>query len=319
MNTHGLLNFINRIRIVLCYLVTQTLVLIVSGQSVTENIIRTGERERMYLNYTPSGLVKGKTYPLLIVLHGGGGNAKRTMTFCGFNVLAERDKFLVVYPEGYKKGWHDGRIAPGVDAYAEKVDDVEFISKVISEMQSKMSVDPNRIFATGISNGAMMSLQLAYKLSDKIRAIAPVCGNIAENQAKDYKPANPVAVLIINGTEDPLVPYEGGYVLSERSKRGRVVSTTQMMKIWMSLIPSSDKETVQSMSDTNKEDGCVPERIIFPSWGMNNPIQLIRITGGGHTWPGGKQYLPKMIVGKVCKDFKAEEVIWAFFRNLQPR
>ena len=319
INTLPWSKFILRLRIVLCCLVTQTVFIAASGQSVSEHTVRTGGMERMYLSYTPAGLAAERKYPLLLVLHGGGGNAKQTMSFCGFNVLADRDKFLVVYPEGYKKGWHDGRIAPAVDAYAEDVDDISFISSVINEMQSSLPVDPNRIFATGISNGAMMSLHLAHKLSEKIRAIAPVCGSIAENQAKAFRPAHPVAVLVINGTDDPLVPYDGGYVLSERSRRGRIVSTNKMMEIWMSLIPSSDKPKSQAMRDADQNDGCLPERIIFPSWGINNPVQLVRITGGGHTWPGGKQYLPKMIVGKVCKDFKAEEVIWEFFRNLQPR
>ncbi|HRI78635.1 MAG TPA: PHB depolymerase family esterase [Cyclobacteriaceae bacterium] len=296
-----------------------TIVFPASGQSLSENKITVGKLERMYLSYQPSGLAPGKTYPLLIVLHGGGGNAKQTMNFCGFNLLAQRDKFIVAYPEGYKKGWHDGRIAPGVEAFQENVDDVGFIRATIEEIQSRLPVDPNRIFATGISNGAMMSLHLAHTLSDKIRAIAPVCGNIAENQSKEYRPKNPVAVLVINGTEDPLVPYDGGFVLNERSKRGKVISTDKMMEIWMTLIPSTGQPALQSIPDTDPDDGCVAERLVFPSWGSPNPIQLIRITGGGHTWPGGKQYLPKFIVGKVCKDFKAEEVIWDFFKNLGNR
>lgn len=288
------------------------------AQTTIEKHIQVDGYDRKYFVYSPKGIDPSKKYPLIMVLHGGGGSAERIINFCGFNALADKEKFIVMYPDGYKKGWHDGRIAPDVDANKKDIDDVKFISTAIDQVQAGYPIDADRIFSTGISNGAMMSLHLAYKLSERLRGIAPVCGSIAENMAGEFKPARPLAVLIINGTEDKLVRYEGGPVLSERADRGTVVSTDKMIQILMKMENMKGTVTREAIPDKDPSDNCQAELFKYPS-SATNPIELIRITGGGHTWPGGKQYLPKMIVGKVCRDFKAEVVIWDFFKNLPPR
>ena len=274
--------------------------------------------DRQYFLFSPTGLEEGKKYPLVIVMHGGGGKAKQMADFSGFNPLAESEKFLVLYPNGYHKGWHDGRVAPSIKAYAQNIDDVKFIQSVIEETERGYPVDSQRIFATGISNGAIMALHLANLLSDKIRAIALVCGSIPENQEKEFNPPQPVTLLVINGTADKLVPYEGGPVLKERSNRGRVISTEKMMERWIFISHTSGVPESHPMPDKDPSDGCIADFLVYPSTATIS-IELIRIKNGGHTWPGGKQYLPKMIVGNVCRDFKAEKVIWDFFKRQLPR
>jgi polyhydroxybutyrate depolymerase len=289
-----------------------------TGQVTAEHHITVDGIDRFYLVFVPEGIELGKKCALVVVLHGGGGKAKQIMDFSGFNRIAQTERFIVLYPNGYEKGWHDGRTAPKVDAYAKNIDDIKFIKTAIEQVEAKFPVDNSRIFATGISNGAMMSLHLAQHLSEKIRAIAPVAGSIAENVAQEFKPSNPVSVLVINGTDDKLVPYDGGPVLSERAGRGRVISTMKMMELLASLANSKGKPSTERMPDHDPEDGCTADRINY-STSQVMSVQLIRINGGGHTWPGGKQYLPKMIVGKVCRDFKAEEIIWNFFKTQSPR
>lgn len=202
--------------------------LAVIGQTTTEHHLTIDGLDRQYFMVVPSGLDPQKKYPLVIILHGGGGNARQMIEFSGFLPLAQKEKFLALYPNGYEKGWHDGRIAPKVEAYARNVDDVKFMKTVIEQVESRFPVEPSRIFATGISNGAMMSIHLARKLSEKIRAIAPVAGSIAENEVKGFMINQPVSVLVINGTDDKLVPYDGGAVLNERAGRGRVIGTDRM-------------------------------------------------------------------------------------------
>lgn len=287
-------------------------------QVPTEHHLTIDGIDRYYLMVVPSDLEPNKKYPLVIVLHGGGGQAKQVMNFCGFNPLAQREKFLVLYPGGYKKGWHDGRIAPKVDAYARNIDDVKFIRTAIDQVSAIFPVDDTRIFVTGISNGAMMAIHLAEKLSEKIRAIAPVAGSIAENAFQDFRLANPVSVLVIHGTADPLVPYDGGPVLGERAGRGRVVSVMKMMERWAAQAHATGDPLLVQFPDSDPDDGCAADRLTY-SAAPEMSVELIRINGGGHTWPGGKQYLPKMIVGNVCRDFKAEEVIWDFFMKQAQR
>lgn len=289
-----------------------------AGQKQSDHYLTVEGLDRHYFMVVPTGLDPLRKYPLVIILHGGGGNAKRMIEFSGFAQLAQKEKFMALYPDGFEKGWHDGRIAPRVDAYARNIDDVKFIGTIIKEVESKFSVDTSRIFATGISNGAMMSIHLARHLSEKIRAIAPVAGSMAENTDKDFRPAQPVSVLVINGTADKLVPYEGGPVLGERAGRGRVIPTIKMMERWAALAGASGNPTIEHLPDTNADDECTADRLTYSS-SSAMAVQLIRINNGGHTWPGGKPYLPKMIVGKICNDFKAEEVIWDFFKNQVPR
>ncbi len=289
-----------------------------SSQTLTEKHISIDGRDRLYLLYTPSGLDNSKRYPLVIVLHGGGGNAKRMVEFSGFDHLAEKEKFLVLYPNGYKKGWNDGRVARDVKANAENVDDVKFIKAALEEVSLASGIDPKKVFVTGISNGAMMSIYLAYHMSDKVRAIAPVSGSIPENLSGDFKLANPVSILVINGTADNLVPFEGGPILGKRADRGSVISTLQMMTIWQSFTNQSAKPREQPMPDIDLSDRCSADRIIYSSATIM-PVELIRVNNGGHTWPGGKQYLPRMIVGNVCRDFHAEDVIWDFFKRQEER
>src|SRR6478736_1083265 len=116
------------------------------SQGLTDHTITIDERERQYLTYVPPSLDHSKKYPLVIVLHGGGGNAKQMAEFSGFKAVAEREKFILLYPNGYKKGWNDGRVAPDIKSNTENVDDVKFISTVIDELNSTLPVDTKRIF-----------------------------------------------------------------------------------------------------------------------------------------------------------------------------
>ncbi|CAN5256680.1 PHB depolymerase family esterase [soil metagenome] len=282
------------------------------SQGLIDHTIAIDGRERQYLTYVPAALDNSKKYPLVIVLHGGGGNAKQMIEFSGFTVLAEKEKIILLYPNGYKKGWNDGRVAPDIKSNTENVDDVKFISTLIDQLSSSLLIDTKRIFVTGISNGAMMSLYLAYKIPEKIRAIAPVSGSIPENISASYQLSVPVSLLVINGTADGLVPYMGGPVLSKRAHRGSVISTQEMINLWKTFAKKPSEAYPINIENKDPNDGCTADRFVYSSEKEIN-IELIRVNNGGHTWPGGKQYLPKMIVGKVCRDFKAEEVIWNFF------
>jgi polyhydroxybutyrate depolymerase len=269
--------------------------------------------EREYILELPSKYDSSTKYPLLLVFHGGGGRAKQMRNYSGFKKLIDKEIFIAVYPEGQNKQWKDGRIGKELPT---KNDDVKFISQLIDTLKLQYNIDTNRVFSTGISNGGFFSFYLAYKLSDKIKAIAPVCANIPENIKDDYKLNNSVSMLLINGTDDPLVKYEGGKVGFGRSDRGNSISTDETIKIWMNQLGCEAAPAEEKIPDKDKEDECEAVKYTYKNCKGNFEQQLIKIIGGGHTWPGSVPYLPKFIVGKVCNDFNAEEVIWNFFKQL---
>ncbi len=283
-----------------------------------EKTITVDGAAREYILHVPAGYDKTTAVPLLIVLHGGGGQAKYMAEFSGFNDISDREKFIVVYPNGQNKQWRDGRIGEDLP---KKYDDVKFISDMIDTLGGNYNIDKNRVFSTGISNGAFMSIYLAYKLSAKIAAIAPVCGNIPANLKDEFSFPDAVSMLLINGTDDPLVKYDGGWVgfregLMKEGKRGRSVSTDETMRIWNSILGCEVTVSSEKIPDTDTDDGCTAEKFVYKNCQESSQLELIKITGGGHTWAGGKQYLPKAVVGPVCKDFNASEEIWGFFKSV---
>jgi len=171
---------------------------------LSEGSIIIDKTERTYLIYNPK-TDSGKILPLVFVFHGGGGTAKNIMKETGFNDISEKEKFIVVYPNGMNKGWNDGRKEP---IEKTKYNDIEFISKLFEKIKKDYRIDTNRIFSTGISNGGFFSFYLTYKLSDIFLAIAPVTANIPENISGEYNPGYPVSMMLINGTSDPLIKYE---------------------------------------------------------------------------------------------------------------
>lgn len=272
--------------------------------------------ERFYIIHIPKNTDLKDRLPVVLVLHGGGGNAKQMVKFSKFDNTADKGTFIAVYPEGYKRNWSDGRIG---DELPVKRDDVKFISMLLDTLLVKYNIDTTRIFATGISNGGFFSIYLAYKLSNRILAIAPLCASIPENLKDEFVPQNPVSIMLINGTDDKLVKYNGGSVGFREGYRGKSISTDESIRIWVRNNGCSTTPTEEKMPDIDKDDDCNAEKYAYSDGKNLSEVVLIKIKGGGHTWPGHVQYLPKFIVGSVCRDFDANDVIWEFFKNQKPR
>jgi polyhydroxybutyrate depolymerase len=285
----------------------------------TGYIIKDGLK-RTYLIHLPSS---GFTPPLpvVFVLHGGGGNGgkMKKLTNSGFDKLADKKGFIVVYPDGFENNWNDGRSQSeaGYETFKNNTDDTGFISALIDELIKKYNADAKRVFVTGMSNGAMMSYRLACELSGKIAAIAPVAGTIPENFIKQCNPVKPVSVLAINGDADPLMPYNGGEVTGPFGKRklGRVLSANESVMFWVKNNCCSQEPIITDLKDKDPDDGTLVQKQQFINGRSNSEVILYTIRNGGHTWPGGYQYLGKWIVGKTCRDMDATAVIWEFFEG----
>jgi polyhydroxybutyrate depolymerase len=275
--------------------------------------------KRTYLIYIPPSYDKTKSMPLVIALHGGGGSGRHMikLTRGGVNALADKFGFIVAYPDGIEKNWNDGRRAQetGYRAHREDMDDVGFIAALIGRLIEEFNVDPKRIYATGMSNGAMMSYRLACQLSEKIAAIAPVTGNIPQNLCSVCLPSMPVSVLAINNVNDPLMPWEGEDITGPLGlkKLGKVLPTAETIRFWVEHNNCSPTAAITHEPDRDPYDGTRIRKESYGNGRDSAEVVLYAVEGGGHTWPNGYQYLGERLVGKTSRDIDANEVIWDFF------
>jgi polyhydroxybutyrate depolymerase len=299
-----------------------------ASAALEKQTIKQGVLTREYWLHDPRKDDGGKNKtlrPLVIVLHGGGGKAEKFDGMTGknasFDALADREDLLVAYPQGFKKQWNDGREVSHIEAQALDLDDVGFISSLIDRLVETHAVDPRRVYATGPSNGGHMSNRLACDLADKIAAVGIVIANMPVKVVNKCKPAQPVSVLIMNGTDDPLVPVNGGEVrLTKRSApRGEDISTAETFSFWLGQAGADKKQDFEKelLPDADPDD---KTRVTKQGYkGRDAEVVLYTVEGGGHTWPGGRQYLFEFMVGRTSRDINATEVIWDFFkRNPKP-
>ncbi len=275
--------------------------------------------KRTFTIHVPVFYNNAAKLPLIIALHGRGGTGESMVliTRKSFNRFADRDGCLVAYPDGIDLNWNDGRMDQEAKdrAHRENIDDTGFISALIDSMIKDYNVDPGRVYITGISNGAIMSYRLACEMSHKITAIAPVDGNIPHLLLDECSPVKPVSVLAINNVNDPLVPYEGGNIYSRFRKLnlGRVISVDESIMFWVNSNNCYAVPVVAEVPDVDPKDGTRVTKKEYLNGTDCTEVILYSVDGGGHTWPGGFQYLPSWAIGKTSRDFDASETIWSFF------
>lgn len=269
-------------------------------------------RRRTFNVFLPSAYSESteRLFPLLIAIHGGGSDAAGTSLVTGLSDVAQRREFVVVYPEGINANWNDGRpeINPGVD-------DVGFFRAMLDDMAATYRVDPQRMYATGISNGGQMALRLAVELSDRIAAVAAVATLTSRALAENAPPGRPVPVAIIGGHDDPVTPYAGGLIGGALMPRGIVLSATEVVEFWTARNHASTAASQEFLPDLAPDDGTIGLRELYAAStadGNSADFMLLTVLGGGHGWPGGIQYLPEVLIGRTSRDFSASEEVWAF-------
>ena len=284
-----------------------------SGRHIDGSIVVEG-RERTFHLFVPP--LSDEHVPLVIALHGGGGAGlwfEKLTTREQFDELAGRDHWIVAYPDGLYHRWNDGRNDATSRSSAERVDDVRFISALIDDLKESYPIDTTRVFVTGMSNGGMMTERLGCELADRIAAIAPVAGSLPWKLA-DARPARPIPVLMIHGTEDPIVPWIGGEVQAFGEERGRVLSVPDTALFWArhngctDVIPTTyvPADDGTGTSHTWKEECTNPES------GLK--VILYGIDGGGHVWPGGASR-PRNAPARATSGINACATIWEFFKE----
>jgi len=267
--------------------------------------VKIGNTTRSYLIHLPRSLRSNKAFPVVFVLHGGQSNARQMERYTGLSDIADGEEFLVVYPEGINRHWNDGRDA------APQVDDVGFVVALLEQLKERYNIDMKRIYATGISNGGMFSQRLACELSGSFAAIASVAASMPETQFRRCNPSRPISVLMMHGTADPLISYEGG-AMPAGTLGGNVVSVRKVIDFWSAKDRCKRQITID-LPDRDLADGTTTRRDRYVQCAAGTEVVLYTLIGGGHTLPGGRQYLPKRLIGNTSRDIDGSQVIWEFF------
>jgi polyhydroxybutyrate depolymerase len=262
-------------------------------------VISSGEARR-YLLHVPESYDPSKPLPLVISLHGFAQWPAHQSQLTGWTDLADQHRFIVVHPGGlgFPKRWRTELQADGAPS-----PDVIFISDLIDQLERDYNIDSNRIYVNGLSNGGGMSSLLACELSDRIAAMGSVAGAYTFSW-EDCPSEQPMPTIIFHGTDDPIVPYQGGLAGDSRFTLSPVPSWVEGLALHNSCesVPM-DLPTSGDVSGIRFENCAEDAEVIFYT-----------IQGGGHSWPGGG-YLPEFLVGTTTQDIDATGVMWEFFQK----
>ena len=289
----------------------------VSG-TVHQGKLEVGGRDRSFCFYLPRSVERHPA--LLLVLHGStmDGAAMRRQTLYGFDVIADREGFIVVYPDGYENHWNDCRVAGDYEAKRLGIDDVSFLRALVDGFVEQYGVARERVFATGVSNGGQMAFRLALEAPDLVRGIAAIAASLPTTENQACVPVGrPVAVMVINGTADPMNPFEGGKValFGLLYSRGTVQSTMATVRYWAKLAGYSGEPSSEFLPNRDPGDGTIARRWAW-SAGNRPDVVLVEVQNGGHTIPLPQDTVPR-ILGRTSHDFSACEETWRFFKSAE--
>ena len=276
---------------------------------VQKGAIHVGGIERTFVFHAPVALPHHAA--LLIAFHGSGetGEAFRRRTQSAFDQLADVNGFVVVYPDGFGRHWDDCRRAASYSARTLHIDDVGFVRALIGHFQEALDIDPQQVFAVGHSNGAQMSLRLALEMPDEIRAVAAIGASLPTPENLDcHLTGQPVSVLVMNGTADPINPYDGGRVtIFGFGNRGTVLSSEDTALYFASLTGASTAPITERVSA-----GGGSLWVGRSTWeGLAGAeVVLDTIHGGGHVVP--QRHLISRL-GRTDSNFDGPAEIWSFF------
>lgn len=282
---------------------------IVADHELRELVV--GGFARSYYLHFPPEYDGRRPWPLVLAFHGGGVNAETMIYFSGLSEKADQAGFVVAYPEGTgrvprARTWNAGNCCG--HALHHGVDDVAFVRALLDELERTAAIDPRRVYAAGMSNGAMMAYRLANELADRFAAIAPVAGPMAIDRAQ---PSRPVSVIHFHGTTDEYTPYLGGKGPRSQSQTA-FLSVDDTIRAWVAANGCPAEPAVARLP-SSAVDGTNIVRSDYGPGREGAEVVLYTIEGGGHTWPGRSSIFPTL--GPSTRQIAANDLIWEFFEK----
>lgn len=267
------------------------------GQQTIDGSITFAGIQRDYILYVPEIYTPGEAVPLILNFHGYTSNAFEQLNYGDFRPIADTAGFIVVHPMGtvdllgnthWNVGWGTS-----------SVDDLGFTAALIDSLSAKFSINKDRIYSTGMSNGGFMSYHLACELSERIAAIASVTGTMNVNQPATCSPGHPMPVMEIHGTADATVPYTGNFLFG---------TTPAAVAYWVNYNNCESTPSITAIPDTDGGDGCTAEHQVYTGGNNGSTVEHFKIINGEHTWPGSA-------FGGLGtnQDIDACNEIWRFF------
>jgi polyhydroxybutyrate depolymerase len=282
---------------------------------------------RSYLLHIPPQASAARNLPLVLSFHGGGSHAEVMRAYTRMDRSADRDGYIVAYPNGSSGignrflTWNAGNCCG--PAVALQIDDVGFVLAVLDDIAARARIDRARVYAVGLSNGAMMAYRLAAEASDRIAAVAGVAGTMSLPR---FAPSHPVPVLHIHSTQDHIARFDGGLGPPSTVADTRMFHTSveEMLRKWLDYdgcpLRPATVETIAGEPGTPDETHSAIRRVYKPCR-QGVEVVLLQLSGAGHVWPGGvRDYMPQLLgTGTAVIDANTE--IWRFvsrFRRQQP-
>ena len=282
--------------------------------TLTGGSIAVGSIRRTYSTYVPRELAKGA--PLVVVMHGSGENgaAVRLEVGYAFDRLADEYGFAVVYPNAHAGYWNACSVVGNESRSAPDADDVGFLVGMADKLIAEVGTDPGRVFAVGSSRGGSMALRLALEAPSRFRAVAAVSASVPAPENFKCKPVErgTSSVMIMNGTEDPIVPFDGGEVslFGLFYKNGKMLSARESGQYFADL---NDMTGAPEEDHTQVADGISVEHVFWRD-DSEVEVELVAIHGGGHGIPQPYRRRPR-ILGPSAMEPNGPAMIWAFFER----
>ncbi|MFT4735501.1 MAG: polyhydroxybutyrate depolymerase [Algoriphagus sp.] len=257
--------------------------------------------KREYIYYAPDNL--SENAPLVVVLHGFTSSSDNIMEYSKFNELADENNFAIVYPQGTRDQKSNTFWNVGYDFHADVItNDLDFIAKLVTFLQSKYSLSQENTFATGMSNGAEMCYLLACNYPNIFNSVAPVAGTMMNNRFNHCNPSHPIPIFSIFGTDDKTTHYFGDEANADGW--GAYKSVPSIIEFWTSNMNYSSIR-VDTLPDISKKDSSYVLSKKYVAENSTTEFLYFEVVGGGHDWPGawGNQ------------DINASKEIWNFFKT----